>query len=119
MPGWEVISWACAISLPVSAVATFILWPTNAVSVANDAWLAVIFVGLFPQFIGFFAWNAGLALGGIARVGRVQLLQTFMTVALAALINDEAIELETIVFAAAVVATMMIGRRMPVKRERA
>jgi drug/metabolite transporter (DMT)-like permease len=116
MPGWEVISWACAISLPVSALATFILWPTNAASVPDGAWLAVIFVGLFPQFIGFFAWNAGLALGGIARVGQVQLLQTFMTVALAAIINREAIEAETIAFAAAVVATVMIGRRMPVRR---
>jgi drug/metabolite transporter (DMT)-like permease len=116
MPGWEVISWACAISLPVSAIATFILWPANAVSAPNSAWLAVAFVGLFPQFIGFFAWNAGLALGGIARVGQVQLLQTFMTVALAAIINREAIEAETIAFAAAVVATVMIGRRMPIRR---
>jgi drug/metabolite transporter (DMT)-like permease len=118
MPGWEVISWACAISLPVSAIATFALWPTNAVRVPHDAWLAVVFVGLFPQFIGFFAWNAGLALGGIARVGQVQLLQTFMTVALAAIVNRETIEAETIAFAAAVVATVMIGRRMPIKRER-
>src|SRR5258708_35992137 len=108
MGGWEAPSWACAISLPVSAVATFILWPANAVSVPNDAWLAVIFVGLFPQFIGFFAWNAGLALGGIARVGQVQLLQAFMTLSLPALINGEAIELETIAFPAPVVATGMI-----------
>ena len=31
------------------------------------------------QLAGFFAWNRGLALGGVAKVGQVQLLQTFLT----------------------------------------
>jgi drug/metabolite transporter (DMT)-like permease len=116
MPGWEVISWACAISLPVAALATWWLWPADTAAVPAPAWLAVGYVGLFPQYFGFFAWNAGLAMGGIARVSQVQLLQTFVTVALAALINRERIDGETIVFAVAVVATVMIGRRMPVLR---
>lgn len=116
MPGWEVISWACALSLPIAAVATYTLWPANVVAVPHEAWAALGFVGLFSQFIAFFAWNTGLALGGIARVGQIQLLQTFMIVALAALINGETIDAETIVFAVAVVATVMIGRRMPIKR---
>jgi drug/metabolite transporter (DMT)-like permease len=119
MPGWEVIAWACAISLPISAAATFWLWPADSRDVPFDAWLALGFVGLFPQFIGFFAWNAGLALGGIARVGQVQLLQTFITVALASLINREVIDTETVVFAIAVVATVLVGRRMPVARAKA
>jgi drug/metabolite transporter (DMT)-like permease len=68
------------------------------------------------QLVGFFAWNAGLALGGIARVGQIQLLQPFVIVALAALINRETVDLETIGFAIAVVATVVIGRRMHVER---
>jgi len=116
MPGWEVISWACAISLPVAAVATWALWPANIAAVPNEAWWSLAFVGLFSQFIAFFAWNAGLAMGGIARVGQVQLLQPFISVALASVVNNEAIEAETILFAAAVVATVMIGRRMPIQR---
>ena len=116
MPGWEVISWACLLSLPVSAVATYALWPADIAVVPREAWIALGFVGMFSQFIAFFAWNAGLAIGGISRVGQVQLLQTFMIVALAALVNGETIDAETIVFAVAVVATVMIGRRMPVRR---
>ena len=116
MPGWEVISWACAISLPVAAVATWVLWPANIAAVPNEAWWSLAFVGLFSQFIAFFAWNAGLAMGGIARVGQVQLLQPFISVALASVVNNEAIGAETILFAAAVVATVMIGRRMPIQR---
>jgi drug/metabolite transporter (DMT)-like permease len=116
MPGWEVISWACLISLPVAAIATLALWPANLADLPREAWIALGFVGLFSQFIAFFAWNAGLAMGGISRVGQVQLLQTFMIVALAALVNGEAIDAETLLFAAAVVATVMIGRRMPIRR---
>ena len=64
------------------------------------------------QWLAFFAWNAGMALAGIARVSQIQLLQTFVTVALAAWVNREAIDTETIVFAVAVVATVVIGQRM-------
>ena len=116
IPGWEVISWSCAICLPPSAIACWLTWPSDVAAVPVSAWGAVVFVGLFPQFLSFFAWNKGLALGGIARVGQVLLLQTFAIIALAALVNGETIDVETIVFAAAVVATVLIGQRMRVAR---
>lgn len=111
MPGWEVISWACLIALPVFAGATAALWPANFVNVSLRAWTAIFYVGLIAQFLGFFAWNAGLAMGGIARVGQIQLLQPFITFTIAAFINHEQIDTETIVFAAAVAATVVIGLR--------
>ena len=52
--------------------------------IALKPWLALLYVALFSQWIGFFAWNAGMAMGGIARVSQVQLLQPFVTFALAA-----------------------------------
>jgi drug/metabolite transporter (DMT)-like permease len=119
MPGWEVIAWALVLSLPFATPATIWLWPANASAVPLSAWGGLAYVTLFSQFIGFFFWNAGLALGGIARVGQVQLLQPFVIVLMAAAVNNEPIELETLAFAAAVVATVMIGRRMRVARPQA
>ena len=69
------------------------------------------------QWVGLFFWNAGLALGGISRVSQVQLVQPFVTVALAATVNRETIGLETILFAIAVVVTVAIATRMRVRRE--
>jgi drug/metabolite transporter (DMT)-like permease len=111
MPGWEVISWACVGALPIFAVLSYLLWPQNIAATSAPVWIATIYVGLVSQFLGFFAWNAGLAIGGIARVGQVQLLQPFITIVIAATINHEPIEFSTIVFAAAVVATVLIGLR--------
>jgi drug/metabolite transporter (DMT)-like permease len=80
MPGWEVIGWALVIALPVSLLGAWLSWPPHATDVARNAWFAVLYVALFAQFIGFFFWNAGLAMGGIARVGQMQLLQPFAIV---------------------------------------
>jgi drug/metabolite transporter (DMT)-like permease len=62
-------------------------------------------------FIGFFFWNTGLAMGGIARVSQTQLLQTFITLGVAALALGEVIDLSAIVFAVTVVAVVAIGTR--------
>lgn len=112
MPGWEVISWVLAVSLPFSLPATWLTFPQNIASAPAAAWLGLLYAAVMAQWMGFFFWNAGLAMGGIARVSQVQLLQPFVTVALAALVNREQIDLATILFAAAVVATVGIGMRM-------
>ena len=67
--------------------------PADIAHVALKPWLALLYVALFSQWIGFFAWNAGMAIGGIARVSQVQLLQPFFTFALAALFDGETITL--------------------------
>ena len=85
--------------------------PADVTHVALKPWLALLYVALFSQWIGFFAWNAGLAMGGIARVSQVQLSQPFVTFALAAYFNDETITLQIVLFAAAVVATVAISTR--------
>jgi drug/metabolite transporter (DMT)-like permease len=68
------------------------------------------------QYIGFFAWYKGLDLGGVARVSQVQLTQVFLTMLFAAVLLGERVTLTMIGFAIAVVATVAIGRRMPVRR---
>ena len=111
MPGWEVISWVLVIALPISLPAAALTMPADVTHIDLKPWLGLLYVALFSQWIGFFAWNAGMAMGGIARVSQVQLLQPFITFALAAFFNGETITLQTVLFAAAVVATVAISTR--------
>jgi drug/metabolite transporter (DMT)-like permease len=111
MPGWEVISWILVMALPISLPATALTMPADLTHIALKPWLAVLYVAMFSQWVGFFAWNAGMAMGGIARVSQVQLLQPFVTFALAAFFNNETITLQILLFAAAVVATVAISTR--------
>jgi drug/metabolite transporter (DMT)-like permease len=111
MPGWEVISWALVIALPLSLPAAAITWPADINNIALKPLLALLYVALFPQWIGFFAWNAGLAMGGIARVSQMQLLQPFITFALAAIFLGEPITPDIVLFATAVVVTVAISTR--------
>jgi drug/metabolite transporter (DMT)-like permease len=112
MPGWEVISWVLVMALPISLPAAAFTMPADLPQMALKPWLAVLYVAIFSQWVGFFAWNAGLAIGGIARVSQVQLLQPFITFALAAFFNNETITPQILLFAAAVVATVAISTRM-------
>jgi len=109
LPGWEVISWALVIALPVSLPAAVLTLPADLDQIALKPWLALLYVALFSQWIGFFAWNAGMAMGGIARVSQMQLLQPFVTFALAAAFNGETITPQIVLFAAAVVLTVAIS----------
>lgn len=116
--GWQVICWALVVSAP------FLLFPvawlgweqhvTHPGPVALKTWLAFGYVTVFSQFIGFFAWYAGLAMGGTARVGQVQLLQIFFTMAFSALFFGETVAPITWIFAAAVIATVVLGRKATV-----
>ena len=111
MPGWEVISWILVIALPISIPAALLTMPADILQLPAKPMLGLLYVTFFSQWIGFFAWNAGLAMGGIARVSQVQLLQPFVTFALAAYFNDERITWQIVAFAAAVVATVAISTR--------
>ena len=90
-----VISWALVLSLPVSAVATVALWPANLAATPASAWAGFAYVSVFSMFVGFLFWYRGLALGGAARVGQLQLLQTFAGLGLAALLLGEAVAWST------------------------
>jgi len=117
LPGWEVISWALVIALPVTVPATWVLWTPAYAGAGEGAWSGLLYLGFFSMFLGFFAWNAGLALGGVAKVGQVQLLQTFVTLAISAVVLDEKITPVTLLFAAVIVAVVAMGRRSQVTRK--
>lgn len=116
MPGWEVISWAVAISLPLSILAVILTWPADASAISARVWAAILYAGLMAQFIGFFLFNAAMGMAGISRIGQIGLLQPFFVVLIAAVFAREPIDLLTIAFAVAVVATVAVGTRLRVGR---
>jgi len=87
--GWQVISWALLLSLPVMLPLAFISLPASFADVSLAAWGSLAYVSLFSMFIGFIFWYRGLAQGGIATVGQLQLLQPFFGLALAASLLHE------------------------------
>ena len=89
--GWQVISWALVISLPVMVVIAALMWPTNLAGVGEPAWIGLFYVSVFSMLVGFIFWYRGLALGGIAAVGQLQLLQPFFGLMVAALLLKESV----------------------------
>jgi drug/metabolite transporter (DMT)-like permease len=87
--GWQVISWALVIALPVMAVIAVAALPDVWTGIGGPAWLGLAYVSVFSMLIGFVFWYRGLALGGIAGVGQLQLLQPFFGLALAGLLLGE------------------------------
>jgi drug/metabolite transporter (DMT)-like permease len=116
MGGWQTISWALVVCLPVNLVIVAMNPPLNVQAAPLPAWLGFAYVSVFSMYVGFFPWYKGLALGGIARVGQTQLLQPFFTFVGAALLLNEKIDTTTLIFAAVVVGLVALGRNMPVTR---
>jgi drug/metabolite transporter (DMT)-like permease len=114
MPAWAVISWSLALTLPFTLLLSLWFWPTYLSGVDWRGWSSFTYLALFSQYFGFFAWNTALAMGGTARVSQVQLLQTFITLGLAAAIAGERIDVETVVCALVIVGLLVVSRRFRV-----
>jgi drug/metabolite transporter (DMT)-like permease len=91
--GWQVICWALLLSLPVMTILSLWLAPASFNTISLSAWLCLGYVSLFSMLIGFVFWYRGLAQGGIAAVGQLQLLQPFFGLALAATLLHEHVSL--------------------------
>ena len=114
--GWQVISWALVLAAPFISIPVGIaLWQHGAAA-PPSAWLAFGYVAVVSQFLGFFAWYRGLALGGVARVSQIQLLQPFLTLVASALLLHEQVTLATVLVALVVMLTVALGRRAAVAR---
>ncbi|QHJ01054.1 EamA family transporter [Xylophilus rhododendri] len=87
--GWQVICWALLLALPLMLPAALWTAPASFSQVGPAAWLGFAYVSVFSMLIGFFFWYRGLAQGGIAAVGQLQLVQPFMALGLAALLLNE------------------------------
>jgi drug/metabolite transporter (DMT)-like permease len=109
----HVISWVLVLSLPITLPVALWQWPAAPVQLA--AWGGMAYVTLFSMWLGFFAWYRGLALGGALRVSQVQLIQPFLALLLAVPLLGEELKPSTLAFSLAVMAVVMLGKRMPVR----
>ena len=112
MQAEHVICWALIISLPLTLPLSIYSWPVQAIKPV--AWWAFAYVAVFSMWLGFFAWYRGLALGGTVRVSQVQLVQPFLSMLFAIPLLGEKLDAVTVGFGLAVIATVFIGKKMPV-----
>lgn len=116
MQAEHVICWALLISLPLTLPLALLSWPQAAIK--TSAWVGFAYLGVFSMWLGFFAWYRGLALGGTVRVSQVQLVQPFLSMLFAVPLLGERLDAVTVGFALAVIATVFIGKQMPVHTAR-
>jgi drug/metabolite transporter (DMT)-like permease len=110
--GPEVISWALILGVPATCVIAWNTVPGVPSAVSTQAWLAFVYLGLMSQWIGFFFWYRGLAMGGIAKVSQIQLVQLFFTLGFSALLLGERIEPAMFGVAVITVLLIAIGRKL-------
>ena len=115
MSSVEVISWALVLTLPINIFLTYQYLDFVISEVTTSAVIALIYVGLISMYIGFIFWYKGIALGGVARVGQVQLLQPFLTLVGAYFLLDEQITAMNIGFALCVLAVVVLGKKTRAK----
>ncbi len=131
MQGWQVICWALVLGMPFLALPTLVLInPVTHVDASlldigilqflmqlpEPALLSFAYLTLISQLIGFFFWYKGLAIGGVARVSQLQLLQPFITIVASAWLLSEVINPATTWFAIAVVIVVAISKRMTISK---
>jgi len=109
--GWQVISWALVLSLPVMVLFAFVTMPATFAGVSPPAWAGLAYVSVFSMLVGFVFWYRGLAQGGIAAVGQLQLLQPFMGLMLAAGLLGEKVSWPMAAVSVAVVVCVAGAKR--------
>lgn len=109
--GWQVICWALVVALPIMLLGSVYYFPDHYANISIAPILALLYVSLFSMLIGFVFWYKGLALGGIAKVGQIQLLQPFIGLMLSAFLLGEHISLAMILVSISVVACVVMAKK--------
>ena len=116
MGGWQVICWAHVIAFPFILLPALYTAPTSLNTIPVLAYINFFYLAIFSQFLGFFVWYKGLALGGIARVSQTQLLQPVVTLLASVAFLDELIDLQTLLFIVFVVSSVWLSKKMSISR---
>jgi len=100
---WQTISWALVVASPVMIVLTLVSLGGGTPAASPGQWLSFAYLGVVSMFLGFFAWYHGLAIGPMAQVSQIQLVQPVMTIAWAGLFLGESMTWTTVVGGLAVI----------------
>ncbi|WP_414661279.1 DMT family transporter [Horticoccus sp. 23ND18S-11] len=114
--GWRVICWSLLFAAPLVIVPVGANVFQHGLHASARGWFGFGYVSLISVFLGFIVWYQGLALGGVARIGQVQLVQPFLTFMWAGLLLNESITARTLLTALIVIAVVALGRRAAVIR---
>ena len=108
---WQTISWALVISVPVLLFPVIKTMPQNIASMGWQSLGGFAYVSIVSMFLAFVVWYKGLALGGIARIGQLQLLQPFLTILAAGMLLHEQVSWKELLAAVTVIACVLVGRK--------
>ena len=111
----DVISWALVLALPVHFTLAIYYFPKTEINIIS--WLAFLYVAIFSQWIGFFAWYKGLDIGGAVRVSQIQLLMPFFTFAFSIYLLGETLDFLTIIFSIAIILLIYLSRKMAITKK--
>lgn len=109
--GWQTISWAVIGALPLTIPLTLIGLRPVGLDDPATAWMSLAYLGVVSMYFGFFVWYAGLALGGIARVSQIQLLQPMLSLMWAAIFLSEQLDALIVIVALVVLVSVAGSRR--------
>jgi drug/metabolite transporter (DMT)-like permease len=108
---WQVICWALVLALPLMLPLSLYFTPDSWGDIGRPALFSLAYVSLFSMLIGFVFWYRGLAQGGIAAVGQLQLFQPFFGLLLASVIVHEKVGWSLVVVNIIVVLCVAAARR--------
>ena len=101
---WQTISWALVVCLPLMLLLAAVSAVQQPPHASPAQWAAFGYLGVVSMFLGFVAWYRGLAIGPMAQVSQVQLVQPVLTIAWAGLLLGEQITATTLVGGLVVIA---------------
>ncbi|HSO16724.1 MAG TPA: DMT family transporter [Arthrobacter sp.] len=112
---WQTVSWALVLAAPVMAFLMVLSASQQPPSGTPVQWAAFAYLGVVSMFLGFFAWYHGLAIGPMAQVGQVQLIQPVLSICWAGLLLGETLAWTTIAGGLAVIlcAGLAVSARAP------
>ena len=115
---WQTVSWALVLAAPLMLVLTGVAVVRQPPSGSAGEWMALAYLGVVSMFLGFFAWYRGLAIGPMAQVSQIQLVQPVLTICWAALLIGEQLTWPTVLGGAVVIVCAAASVRVRHRRQR-
>ena len=113
---WQTVSWALVLAAPVMILFTLVSVVQDPPIATPQQWLSFGYLGVVSMFLGFFAWYRGLAIGPIAQISQIQLVQPVLSLLWAALILREVLSWPTILGGLAVIVCAGLAVRTRLSR---
>ena len=101
---WQTVSWALVACAPLMLALTVLAAVADPPDGTPAQWAAFGYLGVVSMFLGFFAWYRGLAIGPMAQVSQVQLVQPVLSICWAGLLLREQLGWATVLGGLVVIA---------------